>query len=333
MASTEPSPRIRRIAVLTSGSDGPGLNACLRAVVRAAIHEQGWEVWGVPQGFLGLVRGEFRPLDSRSVSHIIEKGGTFLGVSPSAAFGSPHTLREALRNLNEQAVDALVVIGGDGSQRGALAIQQAGFATVGVPATIENDVCGTDLAIGVDTALNTALETLDRIKDTASSQQQAFLLELAGEKCGYQALMAGIAGGAEMACIPEVPYTIEDVAQQVAHAYVRGKRHCIITVAAGATPSALELREQLITRQQELGFSVSLCTIAPIQRGGSPSAHDRYLATRLGAEAVAALSAGQTGVLVGMVAGELVRTPLSDVAGCVRPIDAEYLEMARVLAL
>jgi len=301
-------------------------------VVRAAIVQQSWEVWGVPHGFAGLVRGEMEPLTSRSVSHTIEKGGTFLGSSPSEAFGSPLAVRDALRSLHEQAIDALVVIGGDGSQRGAQAIQQAGFPVVGIPATIENDVCGTDVAIGVDTALNTALETLDRIKDTASAQQQAFLLEVAGEKCGYQALMAGIAGGAEMVCIPEAPYTVDDVALQVQQAYTRGKRHCIITISAGSVPGAREIRDQLARRQSELGFAVSLCTIAPIQRGGTPSANDRYLATRLGAEAVAALSQGQSGVLVGMVAGQSVRTPLDQVAGCVRPIDAEYLELARILA-
>jgi len=160
---------IRHVALLTSGSDGPGLNACIRAVVRAAIHEQSWTVSGVVRGFGGLMRGELTPLDSRSVSHIIEKGGTILGVSPSAEFGTPETVREALRNLNEAAVDALVVIGGDGSQAGAQALSAAGFPVVGVPVNNENDVCGSDEAIGADTALNTALDALDRIKDTASS--------------------------------------------------------------------------------------------------------------------------------------------------------------------
>ena len=219
------SARIRHIALLTSGSDGPGLNACIRAVVRAAIHEQSWRVSGIVGGFRGLVRSELQPLDSRSVSHIIEKGGTFLGVSPSAAFGAPGTVREALRNLNECSVDALVVIGGDGSQRGANALSAAGFCTVGIPATIENDVCGSDESIGADTALNTALEALDRIKDTASSQQSAFLLELAGEKSGYQTLMAGIAGGSEAVCIPEKSYSLEAIAALMADAYVRGKKH------------------------------------------------------------------------------------------------------------
>ena len=324
--------KIRRVAVLTSGSDSPGFNACIRAVVRSAIHQHEWDVWGVIGGYEGLLHGELRHLDSRAVSHIIEKGGTFLGASRSSAFATPHGLREALRNLNEQGIDALVVIGGDGSQRGAKYLHEAGFRTVGIPATIENDVCGTDAAIGVDTALNTALDALDRIKDTASSQQQAFLIELAGKKSGYQALMAGIAGGAEMVCIPEVPFELHDVTRQVADAYIRGKKHCIITVARGANPDAATMAASLAAQKQETGFRVRLCTIAHIQRGGAPSAYDRYLATRLGAAAIGALAEGQTGVLAGMVKGQMTTTPLSEVADCVRPIDPAYYEMAQIMA-
>jgi len=324
--------RIRHIALLTSGSDGPGLNACIRAVVRSAIHAQSWTVSGVVRGYGGLMRGELTPLDSRSVSHIIEKGGTFLGVSPSAAFGAPETVREALRNLNEAAVDALVVIGGDGSQAGAQALSAAGFPVVGVPATIENDVCGSDEAIGADTALNTALDALDRIKDTASSQQSAFLLELAGEKSGYQSLMAGIAGGAEAVCLPEASHSLEDIVRIVSDAYVRGKQHCIINVAQGANPDAVAIRDHLRAHSDQTGFGVQLCAIAQIQRGGVPSAHDRFLATRLGAEAVSALAESQSGVLVGVQGGELMRTPLSEVAGCVRTVDPSDLALARVLA-
>ena len=323
--------RIRRIAVLTSGGDSPGLNACIRAVVRMALY-YGWEAWGIRRGYTGLLNGEFLPLSSRSVSHIIEKGGTFLGSTPSESFKTPHGLREALRNLNEMGMDALVVIGGDGSMKGARRLYEAGFTTVGVPATIENDLCGTDVAIGVDTALNTALEAIDRIKDTASSHQEAFLIELVGRKCGYLTLMAGIAGGAEMVCIPEVPFSLEDVAREVADAYVRGKKHCIVTVAEGANPSAAEIAAYLKDRQEETGFGVRLSILGHIQRGGSPSARDRFLATRLGATAVEQLYSGSAGVMVGLVDGQIVATPLEEITECTRSIDERYYELARVLA-
>ena len=215
--------KIRRIAVLTSGDNSPGLNACIRAVVRTAIH-CGWKPWGVQNGYAGLLKGDFLPLSSRSVSNIINRGGTFLGVSRSDTFRVRHGLRDALRNLNEIGIDALIVIGGAGSMCGAKMLDEAGFPTVGVPATIENDVCGTDMAIGADTALNTALAAIDRIKDTASLQQQAFLVEVAGHRSGYVALMTGIAGGAEMVCTPEVPFTLDEVEKEVADAYVRGKK-------------------------------------------------------------------------------------------------------------
>lgn len=323
--------RIRRIAVLTSGGDSSGLNACVRAVVRMAIH-YGCESWGVRDGYAGLINGEFARLSSRSVSHVIGLGGTFLGSSRSDAFREIRGLREALRNLNEMAVDGLVVIGGDGSMRGAQALHERGIATVGVPATIQNDVCGTDVAIGVDTALNTALDAMDRIKDTASSHQQAFLVEVAGSKSGYLALMAGIAGGAEMVCIPEMPVVLEDVAREVADAYVRGKKHCVVTVSEGSDPGAAEIAEYLDIRREETGFGVRLSMLGHIQRGGSPTARDRLLATRLGAAAVRRLREGESGVMVGLVDGEIIASPLSEVIECTRGIGEGYYEMAQVLA-
>jgi 6-phosphofructokinase 1 len=323
--------RIKRIGILTSGGDSPGFNPCIRAVVRMAVH-YGWEPWGVHRGYTGLVNGDLLPLNSRSVSGIIGLGGTFLGSSRCDAFKTPPGLRQALRNLNEAAIDALVVIGGDGSLRGARALHEAGLPTIGIPGTIENDVCGTDISIGVDTALNTALDAMDRIKDTASSHQQAFLIEMMGEKSGYLALMAGIAGGAEMVCIPEVPFTLEDVLREAADAYVRGKQHCIITVAEGAKPHAAEIAAYLEERKEETGFGVRLSILGHIQRGGSPSAYDRFLGTRLGAAAVEQLARGVAGVLVGLVDGQIVCSPLAEVTECTRGIDPIYLETARALA-
>jgi len=323
--------RIRRIAVASSGGDSPGCNACLRAVVRAGL-AQGWSCWGVRSGFEGLINAEFVDLSSRSVSHIIDQGGTFLGASRSEEFRTAQGLRKALRHLHEVGADALVVIGGDGSQRGAYALSEAGFPVIGVPGTIENDVCGTDVAIGADTALNTALDALDRIKDTASSHEQAFLVEVMGKSSGYLALMTGIAGGAEMVCLPEMPFTLEQVAHEVSDTYVRGKRHCIIVVAAGAEPSATDIARYLEEREEETGFDVRLSILGHIQRGGSPSAFDRMLATRLGAAAVDQLSQGQHGVLVGWVEGAVETIRLADIVDCTRGIDESTYHMAEVLA-
>jgi len=324
--------RIRRVGVLTSGGDSPGFNSCVRAVVRMAIHF-GWEPLGIRRGYTGLLSGEMVTLTSRSVSGVIGQGGTFLGSSHSEMFNTPHGLREALRNLNQEGVDALVVIGGKCALRGAMALHEAGFPTIGVPGTIENDVCGTDLAIGVDTALNTALDAIDRIRDTASSHQQAFLVEVMGAESGYLALLAGIAGGAEMVCIPEVPFTQEDVAKEVASAYVRGKRHCIIIVAEGADPRAGAIAAYLRANREETGFGVRLTVLGDMQRGGSPTASDRLLATRLGAAAIEQLHRGASGVMVGLVDGEIACSPLAEVMERTRQIDDSDYQLAGVLAL
>lgn len=323
--------RIQRLAVMTSGADSPGQNAAVRAVVRMAL-SLGWKAWGVEHGFEGLVRGDLRTLDSRAVSGVIGLGGTFLGSSRPEALASPRAVREALRTLNEAGMDALVVIGGRDSMDGALALDAAGLPTVGVPATIENDVCGTDLAIGVDTALNTALDAIDRIRDTASSQQQAFVIELAGQASGYLALMAGLAGGAEMVCLPETPFTLEQVAQEVGDAYVRGKRHCLIVVAEGAQPHATEVAAFLASRHEETGFEAHLTTLGRIQRGGVPLARDRFLATQLGAAAVRQLRDGVQGILVGLVDGQLTVTPLAEVVACTRHVDEVYTSLAAIMA-
>ncbi len=323
--------RIRRIAVLTSDDNSPGLNSCIRAVVRMAIH-YGWEPWGIRDGYAGLLKGEFLPLSSRSVSNTINRGGTFLGVSRSDSFRMPHGSREALRNLNETGINALVVIGGEGSMRGAKTLDKAGLPTVGVPATIENDVCGTDMAIGADTALNTALAAIDRIKDTASLHQQAFLVEVAGRRSGYMALMTGIAGGAEMVCTPEVPFTLDDVEKQVADAYVRGKKYCLITVSEGVAPRAQEIIDYLDARKEETGFGVHLSILGHIQRGGPPMAYDRLLSTRLGAAAVDQLQQGVSGVMVGLEDGRIVGSPFADVIECVRGTEESYYELARIMS-
>ena len=321
---------MRRIGVLTSGGDGPGLNPCIRAVTRTALG-YGLEVMGIERGYAGLMDGEMIQLDARAVGGIIGKGGTFLGTTRAPEFKTVQGQREALRNLNKHSIEGLVVIGGNGSLTGALALHKHGFPVVGVPATIDNDVSGTDIAVGVDTALNTILGAIDRIKDTASSHQRAFLIEVMGRDCGYLALMGGVAGGAEMVLIPEIETTLEEVAQGLLDAYIRGKAHCIIVVAEGYKPGCQAIVDYLKERREELGFDVRVTVLGHIQRGGSPSAFDRLLATRLGAAAVTGLYNGHYGQMVGIKGREIVTTPLEEVTNSRIELDLDLYELAKVM--
>jgi len=275
--------------------------------------------------------GEMIQLDARAVGGIIGKGGTFLGTTRAPEFKTVRGQREALRNLNKHSIEGLVVIGGNGSLTGALALHKHGFPVVGVPATIDNDVSGTDIAVGVDTALNTVLGAIDRIKDTASSHQRAFLIEVMGRNCGYLALMGGVAGGAEMVLIPEIETTLEEVAQGLLDAYLRGKAHCIIVVAEGYNPGCQGIVDYLKERREELGFEVRVTVLGHIQRGGSPSAFDRLLATRLGAAAVTELYNGHYGQMVGIKGREVVTTPLEEVASSRMELDLDLYELAKVM--
>jgi len=321
---------MRRIGVLTSGGDGPGLNPCIRAVTRTALG-YGLEVMGIERGYAGLMDGEMIQLDARAVGGIIGKGGTFLGTTRAPEFKTVQGQREALRNLNKHSIEGLVVIGGNGSLTGALALHKHGFPVVGVPATIDNDVSGTDIAVGVDTALNTVLGAIDRIKDTASSHQRAFLIEVMGRNCGYLALMGGVAGGAEMVLVPEIETTLEEVAQGLLDAYIRGKAHCIIVVAEGYKRGCQAIVDYLKERREELGFEVRVTVLGHIQRGGSPSAFDRLLATRLGAAAVTELYNGHYGQMVGIKGREVVTTPLEEVASSRMELDLDLYELAKVM--
>lgn len=322
---------IQSMAVLTADDDGPGMNAAIRSATRMALR-QGWAVWGVRQGPDGLLRGDLAALESRSVSHIIERGGTILGASCSAGLCERGGIQAALAILRDRGINALVVIGGREGMRAAELLHGAGLPTVGVPACIENNLVGADVAIGADTALNTAIEAIDRIQDTALAQRQAFVIELVGRRSGYQALMAGIAGGAEMVCIPEAPYTFEDVVRHVAAAHARGKGHCLVVVAEGAEPDARTVQAYLSERRAETGMVAYLTMLGHMQRGGPPTASDRYLATRLGAAAAQALAEGHSGVMVGTQGGRIVHTPLAQVLGSKRELDLNYLELATILA-
>ncbi|MDY7042365.1 MAG: ATP-dependent 6-phosphofructokinase, partial [Chloroflexota bacterium] len=271
------------------------------------------------------------PLDARSVGGILNRGGTFLGTTRSPEFKTPRGQREALRNLNRNSIDGLVVIGGNGSLSGAAILSEQGFPVVGVPATIDNDVGGTDIAIGVDTALNTILDAIDKIKDTASSHQRAFLIEVMGRDSGYLALMGGTAGGAELILVPEVETSLETVAQSLLNAYIRGKAHCIVIVAEGYKPGTQAVAAYLKEREEELGFDVRVTVLGHVQRGGAPSAFDRLLATRLGAAAATELKEGHAGNVIGMVDNEIKLTPLTEVSTKPNYFDMDLYELSKIM--
>lgn len=322
---------MKRIAVLTSGGDAPGMNAAIRAVVRTAL-EKGYEVFGVEHGYAGLIVGNFIPLGARDVGGIMQHGGTMLGSARCPEFKTDEGRAKAIRELNQKEVEGLVVIGGNGSQTGSNSLAAQGFPVVGVASTIDNDLYGSEITIGVDTALNIALETIDRLKVTASSHQRAMLVEVMGRDCGYLALMAGIAGGAEAVLIPECETSPEQVAREIRRAYERGKPHAIVVVAEGAKPNAQGLAQYVKEQGARLGFELRVTILGYVQRGGTPTYFDRFLASRLGAAAVEHLAAGRHGVLVGIEKSEVVATPLAEVVAGKKTLNPRLVELARVLA-
>jgi 6-phosphofructokinase 1 len=320
----------KTISLMTSGGDAPGMNPCVRAVVRTAL-SNGLQVKGIRRGFEGLIAGDFIDLGPRDVGGIIQKGGTILMTGRFPDFTELRFQRLALRKLNEHAVEALVVIGGEGSMNGARVLSGMGFPVVGIPASIDNDVYGTDMSLGVDTALNTIIEAVDKLRDTASSHQRAFVIETMGRDSGYLALMTGITGGAEMVLIPEHDISAEEVAAAVSDAYVRGKTHAIIVVAEGARLHGQALIDSL--NAMNTGFQFRLTILGHVQRGGRPNAFDRLLAARFGVAAVERLLAGEHGVMVGLAGREeIVATSLPDVCGQKRHPNLDYYRMARMLA-
>lgn len=321
---------IKRIAVLTSGGDAPGMNPAIRAVVRMGIG-LGLEMFGVERGYEGLMEGKFQPLKLRDVGGIIGRGGTILQSARSDEFKTEAGRRKALHSLNSNGMDGLIIIGGNGTHQGAYALSKMGFPLVTIPSTIDNDLCFTDLTIGVDTALNTVLDAVDKIRDTASSHQRAFFIETMGRNSGYLALMSGVAGGAEIILIPEAPMTPEQVLEAIQTQYKRGKAHSIIIAAEGHRPGTQEIYDYLKAREQECGFTVRMTILGHIQRGGRPTAFERLLATRLGVAAVQNLTAGHFGVMVGLVGNKIQITDLAQVVICHKGVDLQFYEMAKTL--
>jgi 6-phosphofructokinase 1 len=322
---------MKRIAVLTSGGDAPGMNAAIRTVVRLGINE-GWEVFGVRNGYAGILEERMEPLGARDVGGILQRGGTFLGSARFPEWKDVGVRAKALDNLANRGIEALVVIGGNGSQAGAHAIAAAGFPVVGVASTIDNDLPCTEITIGVDTALNIALESIDRLRVTASSHKRAFVVEVMGRNCGYLALMAGIAGGAEAVVVPEAEVDPDVIAAELHGAYSRGKAHALVVVAEGAKYNAQALVNHFQKNRGRLSFDLRATTLGHVQRGGVPGAFDRLLATRLSAAAVEHLARGQHGRLMGLIEGQVRSTPLDEVMSTKKTIDLQLLKLARVLA-
>ena len=322
---------MKRVAVLTSGGDAPGMNAAVRAIVRSGI-ARGWSMFGVRLGYAGLLGGDLVELGPRDVGGIIQRGGTFLGSSRCFEMHTDAGLQRAVDVLQRRGITGLIVIGGDGSQAGAFALSCKGVEVVGVASTIDNDLPCTDVSIGTTTAIDIALEAIDRLRTTAASHQRAFLLEVMGRNSGYLGLIAGIAGGAEAIVIPEVPTDPEMLAAELRACRERGKQHAIVVVAEGAAFNAQMLAHYFHEHHARLGFDLRVTQLGHVQRGGNPGVFDRMLATRLGAGAVDRLGAGGHGVMMGFLGGKVVSSPLSQVTSQKKVLDAELLALAKVLA-
>jgi len=328
---------VTRLGLLTSGGDAPGMNAAIRAAVRCAS-ERGIESVGVRRGFDGLVEGDVIRLDDRAVGGIIERGGTLLRSARSAAFLTEEGRSRALEVVASEQLDAILVIGGNGSLHGAKWLDENGVPAIGIPASIDNDVSGTQMAIGVDSALNTVVECLNRIRDTAIAHERAFVVEVMGRESGYIALMGGLAGGAEIVLLPEVPVSLRSVAERVVASTRKGKRHSIIVVAEGFVPTDEPLRGRGPGRAvvDVLGeidtLEARLTILGHLLRGGSPTAFDRIFASRLAETAVSHVHAGRHGLMTAYVQGGIEVAPLDAIDGPCENVDRALLDLLDVVA-
>ncbi len=322
--------RMKKIGVLTSGGDAPGMNACIRAVVRCGV-SHGLEVIGIRRGYCGILEKDFVRLDSRSVANIIHRGGTILETARCEEMKTEEGVKRAVQNLEEEGIDGLITIGGDGTFRGAAALAEAGkVKVIGVPGTIDNDVYGTDYSIGFDTAINTALDAIDKIRDTAGSLPRPFFIEVMGRNRGFIALDVGVAGGAENILVPELETSIEQLTVDIERSFQRGKKASIVIVAEGdEAGGALSIAQKV---WEKLKMEYRICVLGHIQRGGMPTARDRVLASKLGAAAVEALLGGMSGYMVGELKGEIAFTPLRDTWQKRKELDTHLLRLVKVLA-
>jgi len=324
------APALSTIGVYTSGGDAPGMNAAVRAVVRTARHI-GLEVFAIYRGYAGMMDGGIEPMHRRSVSNIIQHGGTVLKTSRAPAFCTPEGRRKAYENLQAHGIEGLICIGGDGSFRGAVELyDEHKVPIVGVPGTIDNDLYGTDLTIGYDTAVNTALGAIDKIRDTGQSHDRMFIIEVMGRHAGFIGLASGIGGGAEEILIPETRTDCDAICRRIQERRDAGKTSLIMVVAEGdEAGGAIQMGKKI---REATGMDFRVCILGHMQRGGSPTATDRMLASRLGYEAVRALAAGKANIMVGEINGEIVHTPLEETFTRKKPINEALVEMAAILA-
>jgi 6-phosphofructokinase 1 len=321
---------MKRIGILTSGGDAPGMNACIRAAVRAAVAAD-VEVLGIRRGYNGLINNEMAALDRKSVANIIQRGGTILETSRCPEFRTPEGRAQAVKVLDEAGVAGLLLLGGDGTFRGGtLLANECDVSIVGVPTTIDNDVYGTDYTVGFDTALNTALEAIDRIRDTALSHERLFFVEVMGHHTGFIALESGIAGGAEELVIPETRFSSEGLCTKLNEAFKAGKRSAIVVVAEAEQPGySFQIAQEV---KKKINVESRVCILGHVQRGGSPTARDRVLASSLGSAAVEAFLDGKNGYMVGEINNEISYTPLRDTWEKKKPLSTRLRELAGLLA-
>ncbi|MBC5637478.1 6-phosphofructokinase [Ornithinibacillus sp. BX22] len=319
---------MKRLGVLTSGGDAPGMNAAIRAVVRKCIYH-GVEIYGIKNGYQGLIEGNIEKMDVGSVGDIIQRGGTTLYTARSLEFKTEEGQRKGIEQLKKFGIEGLIVIGGDGSFRGAQKLTEKGYPCIGVPGTIDNDIPGTDFTIGFDTALNTIIEAIDKIRDTATSHERTYVVEVMGRDAGDLALWAGLADGAESILIPEKKDDLKEVISRLKRGVERGKRHSIIIVAEGVG-SAFDYSEQI---KKETNLETRVTVLGHIQRGGSPTANDRVLASRLGAKAVELLLEGKAGRMVGIQNNKLVDHDITEILKQTHSIDEEMYQLSKELSI
>lgn len=318
---------VKKIGVLTSGGDAPGMNAAIRGVVRTALTE-GVEIYGIEDGYLGLYENRIKQLNRYSVSDIITRGGTFLGSARFPAFKEKTTRAKAIENLRKNDIDALVVIGGDGSYMGAMSLTEEGFPCVGLPGTIDNDIRGTDYTIGYFTALQTVVEAIDRLRDTCSSHHRISIIEIMGHGCGDLTLNAAIAGGCEFMIIPEVTYTTDDLITEIKQGFSKGKKHAIVAVSE----HMIDVNQLAKDIEAAVDHETRATVLGHVQRGGSPVPYDRILGSRMGAYAVELLIQGQGGRSVGIQNGKLVHHDIMDaINNMKRPFDIDLYNTAKRL--
>jgi len=321
---------MKKIAVFTSGGDAPGMNACIRSVVRGGLYH-GVEIYGIVRGYNGMINGDMFLMDSHSVSSIIQRGGTILKSARSKEFMTPEGRKKAYEQLVSRGIEGIVAIGGDGTFTGAQKFyEEFGLPTVGCPGTIDNDLFGTDYTIGYDTAVNTALDAIDKIKDTANSHERIFFIEVMGRNCGDIALQTAIGSGAELVLIPETVTSINDIVRNLKKAQRKSKTSSIVIVAEGNQEgNAIDISNQVKTAMPEVSIRVSI--LGHIQRGGTPTSFDRILASRLGLSGLEALLDGEKCVMAGIIKGELIYTPFKDAISKKKPIDEEVTRMVSIL--